>query len=184
MITDAEPTAPQIEHLFVRGLRFERELQYLSKSSGKRRANFREIKAPRSGCDGGLAWCSATAGNLLGTWPLAEHSQTHTDWTPAAPALMKQLILDGGLAMIQIGDGYSYWWALVTGIEEDRASRRVTSLLLLDATQPLPWSSGYNARLAGLANSGLAPLDWGTCYGTDVKVNILRWMGIHNRTPV
>lgn len=184
MITDTEPTAPQIEHLFVRGLRFEGELQYLSKSSGKRRASFREMKAPKAGRDGGLAWCSATAGNLLGTWPLAEHSQAHTGWDPAAPTLMKQLILDGGLAMIQIGDGYSNWWALVTGIEEDQASRRVTALLLLDVTQPLPWSSGYNARLAGFTNSSLAPLEWGTIDGTHAKVNILRWMGIHNRTPV
>lgn len=83
--------------------------------------------------------------------------------------------------MIQIGDRYSNWWALVTGIEEDRASRRVTALLLLDVTQPLPWNSGYNARLAGLSNSSLAPLDWGTIDGTRVKVNILRWTEINNR---
>lgn len=81
-----------------------------------------------------------------------------------------------------INDLEQTWWALVTEAEEDRANRRVTALLLLDVTQPLPWGSGYNARLAGLSTSGLAPLDWRTCDGTHVKVSILRWMGI-NTSP-
>lgn len=178
MITETVTTPPQTEHLFVLGLRFEGELQYLSKASGNHKATFREVKMPKVRRDGGLAWCSAVAASILGVWPLTEHAIHHSGWVTTDSALIEQLVRNGGLALIQLGDGYSNWWAVVTGVELDRACGNVTALLLLDVTQSLPWSAGYNARMAGIANSDRGALNWQSIDGAHLKVNILRWLEI------
>jgi len=178
MTTESDPTPPQVEHLFVRGLRFEGELRYLAKASGKHGSRFREIRTPKPGRDGGLTWCSAFAASILGTWPLAEHTQSHDGWKSTYAGTIDQLIRHGGLAMIQLGDGYSKWWALVTGVERDKSQDIATALLLLDVTQPLPWGTAYNARvdhINALSNSHLA---WRSADGANLRVSILRWVAI------
>ena len=184
MTIEADPKPPQIEHLFVRGLRFEGELQYLAKASGKHGLRFREIGTPKAGRDGGLAWCSVVAGGILGIWPLAEHAQSHDGWKSTDASTIDQLIRQGGLAMVQLGDGYSKWWALVTGAERDRSREVTTALLLVDGTQPLPLCAGYNARLALFAKSSSIPLKWQSTDGAVMTVDILRWIALdgHQRT--
>lgn len=178
MTIETDPTAPQIEHLFVRGLRFEGELQYLARASGDHKATFREVKMPKVRRDGGLAWCSAVAADILGVWPPAEHAIHHSGWVGTDSALIEQLVRNGGLALTQLGDGYSNWWAVVTGVERDRACGNVTALLLLDVTQSLPWCAGYNARMVGIANSDQGLLNWQCIDGAHMKVKILRWIEI------
>jgi len=41
--------------------------------------------------------------------------------------------------MVQLGDGYWKWWALVTGVVQSRSQDTINALLLLDVTQPVPW---------------------------------------------
>jgi len=178
MTTEADPTPPQIEHLFVRGLRFEGELQYLAKASGKHRARFREIRAPKIGLDGGLAWCSVVAGGILGDWPLAGHAHSHDGWKSTDADTVDQLIRQGGLAMVQLGDGYSKWWALATGVERNRSLETTTALLLLDVTQPLPWGMAYNARVGGINALSSPRLVWRSTDGACLRVSILRWVAI------
>src|SRR5450830_1396035 len=178
MITESDPAPPQVEHLFVRGLRFEGELQYLAKASGKGKAGFREIKTPKAGLDGGLAWCSVVAAGILGAWPLAEHVQSHDVWKSTDADTVDQLIRQGGLAMIQLGDGYSKWWALVTGVERNRSREVTTALLLVDVTQPLPWCVGYNAHLAVFAKSRSMLIKWKSTDGAAMAVSILRWIAL------
>jgi len=178
MTTEIVTTPPQIEHLFVRGLRFDGELQYLAKASGNHKATFREVKLPKVRQDGGLAWCSAVGANILGIWPLTQHAIHHSAWEATDPVLIEQLVRNGGLALTQLEDGYSNWWALVTGMELDRACGCITALLLLDVTQSLPWSAGYNARVVGIANSDQGLLNWQSIDGAHMKVKILRWIQI------
>lgn len=182
MITEADPKPPQIEHLFVRGLRFEGELQYLAKASGRCGPGFREVRAPKARRDGGLAWCSAVAGGILRVWPLAGHAQPHDGWRASDAGLIERLILSGGLALVQLGDGYFSWWALVTGVERDRTRPQgvVTALLLLDVSQGLPWGSAYSARVDGLDRAGPGALEWRCIDGAQVAVGILRWVGVHS----
>lgn len=181
MTTETMTTPPQIEHLFVQGLRFEGELQYLTKASGNHKAMFRAVKMPKVRRDGGLAWCSAVAAGILSVWPLAEHAIHHSSWEATDSTLIEQLIRNGGFALTQLGDGYSNWWAVVAGMERNIACGNVTALLMLDVTQSLPWSAGYNARVAGIGNSDRGLLNWQSIDGAHLKVNILRWIEI--RTP-
>lgn len=176
MTTEAKTTPPQIEHLFVRGLRFEGELQYLAKASGKRGARFREIRTPKPGRDGGLTWCSAVAASILGIWPLTEHAKTHDEWKSTDAETIDQLIRQGGLAMIQLGDGYSKWWTLLTGVERYQVRQTVTGMLLLDVTQGLPWGGGYNARVDVGHRSMGGPLRLLGIDGSSVPVRVLRWV--------
>jgi hypothetical protein len=178
MTTDTVPTPPQIKHLFVRGLRFEGELKYLAKASGKHGARFREIRTPKPGRDGGLAWCSVVAGGILGIWPLAEHAQSHDGWKSTDASTIDQLIRQGGLAMVQLGDGDSKWWALVTGVERDKSLDIATALLLLDVTQPLPWGTAYNARVGGINALSNPHLAWRSADGANLRASILRWVAI------
>lgn len=178
MTTEPDQRPPQIEQLFVRGLRFEGELRYLAEASGKHGARFRAIRTPKAGRDGGLAWCSVVAAGMLGDWPLTEHAQSHDVWKSTDAGTIDQLIRQGGLAMVQLGDGYSKWWALVTGVERDKSPDIATALLLLDVTQPLPWGTAYNARvdhINALSNSHLA---WRSADGANLQVNISRWVAI------
>lgn len=178
MITDTDPKPPQIEHRFVKGLRFEGELQYLAKASGKGKARFREIKAPKTRRDRGLAWCSVVAGGILGIWPITEHTQSHDGWKSTDASTIDQLIRQGGLAMVQLGDGYSKWWALVTGVERDRNLDIATALLLLDVTQPLLWGAAYNARVDDINAQSSPRLVWRSSDGARLRVSILRWVAI------
>jgi len=179
MITDTDPKPPQIEHLFVRGLRFEGELQYMAKASEKGKARFREIRAPKVGLDGGLGWCSVVAGGILGVWPLTEHAQSHDGWKSTDAGTIDQLIRQGGLVMVQLGDGYSKWWALATGVERDRSLDIATALLLLDVTQPLPWGTAYNVRMGDTETLMDGSLKWHGLDGGDVTVRVSRWIGLN-----
>jgi len=95
MISDTDPKLPQIEHLFIRGLRFEEMLQYLTEGSGKRKARLREIGAPKAGLDGRQAWCSAGIAGILETWPLKGHAQSHDGWKSMDADTIDQLIQQG-----------------------------------------------------------------------------------------
>lgn len=178
MTIETGTTPPQIEHLFVRGLRFEGELRYLAKASGNHKATFREVKMPKVRRDGGLAWCSAVAGAILCVWPLTDRAQSHEGWKSTDAEAVEQLIRQGGLAMLQLGDGYSTWWALVAGVERDQVRQMATGLLLLDVTQGLPWGVGYNARMGGDFGSMDAPLKWFGIDGGCVPVRVVQWIGL------
>jgi len=78
--------------------------------------------------------------------------------------------------MVQLGDRYSTWWALVTGMERDQIRQTVIGLLLLDVTQGLPWGVGYNARVGGIQSSVNGPLKWRGIDGGGVSVQVLRWI--------
>lgn len=178
MTIETRTTPPQIEHLFVRGLRFEGELRYLTKSTENHKATFREIKMPKVRNDGGLAWCSAVAGGILDVWPLAKHAIHHSSWEATDSTLIEQLVRNGGLALTQLGDGYSNWWAVTTGGELDRACGNVTALLLLDVTQGLPWGVGYNARMVSGYGSRDEPLKWLGIDGGCEPLCVVQWIGL------
>lgn len=176
MTINAEKTPPQIEHLFVRGLRFEGELQYWVKASGNIKAAFRGIRDPKAGRDGGRAWCSAVAGGILGVLPVRERATIHQGWKLTDAETIEKTIHQRGLAMVQLKDRYSTWWALVTGVEQDQARQTVTGLLLLDVTQGLPWGVGYNARVRSAHESMAGPLKWSGIDGGCMPVHVVLWI--------
>lgn len=185
MTIEVQPTPPQIEHLFVCGLRFEGALQYLAQPSGAAPARFREIRAPKSRRDGGRAWCSAVASGVLGLWPLSAHMHRHTSWQSATSSEhVEACIRRGGLALLQLDDGYCTWWALVTGVERDRVAGAVKALLLLDATEAMPWALGYNARLDGMSTNGAQFLEWRSLDGARRPVTIQAWIEAWGAKPV
>lgn len=65
---------------------------------------------------------------------------------------MATVIQGGGIGIAQLRTEAKEWWAVVSGIELNRATGIVTNLLLLESSQPLAWGSGFNARLSAIAD--------------------------------
>jgi len=150
----------------------------MAMASDTKGTRYRAIKTPKAGLDGGLAWCSVVAGGILGIWPLTEHAQSHDDWKSTDAGTIDQLVRQGALAVVQLGDGYSKWWGLVTGVERDRSLDITTALLLLDVTQALPWGTAYNARVDDINAQSSPRQVWRSADGACLQVSILRWVAI------
>lgn len=109
----------------------------------------------------------------------------HTSWQSATSSEhVEACIRRGGLALLQLDDGYCTWWALVTGVERDRVAGAVKALLLLDATEAMPWALGYNARLDGMSTNGAQFLEWRSLDGARRPVTIQAWIEAWGAKPV
>jgi len=150
-----EPQTHQVEHIYCAGLRFEGAPCYeiLGLGPTQDSKGFCLITHPKESKDGGLAWCERLATSLL-----ARRPATRRDWRALGVEIQRcQTMLDseamatviqrGGVGIIQLRTEAKEWWAVVSGIEINRATGLVTNLLLLDSVQPLTWGSGFNARL-------------------------------------
>lgn len=155
-----EPKTHQVEHIYCAGLRFEGapcyEIQELGPTQDLK--GFCLITHPKESKDSGLGWCERLATSLL-----ARRPATRRDWRALGIEIQRgQIMLDaetmatviqsGGVGIIQLRTEVKEWWAVVSGIELNRANAPVTNLLLLDSSQPLAWGSGFNARLSRMAD--------------------------------
>ncbi|MBS0429932.1 MAG: hypothetical protein JSR41_21830 [Proteobacteria bacterium] len=169
----AEPV--RLEHRFVPGLRFEKELQFVAAGRWGRSV-WKPLPAPETPreASGWMALMQARA-LLFGTMPPpAQIAQLESDvlpalapgdlllrapdltpdmrveWQTAAPRIDARLLLDRPnavrLACLANREGPS--WALVVGLEVELRpeAERARALLLLDPRLAAPWATGYNAR--------------------------------------
>ncbi|MBN8747179.1 MAG: hypothetical protein J0I65_06680 [Variovorax sp.] len=169
----AEP--PRLEHRFVPGLRFEKEVQFLAAGRWGRSV-WKPLPAPETPreASGWVALMQAHA-LLSGSMPApAQIAQLERDdlpalapgdlllrapelapdlrveWQTVAPRMDARRLLDRPnavrLACLANREGPS--WALVVGLEVELRpdGERARALLLLDPRLAAPWATGYNAR--------------------------------------
>lgn len=165
----------RLEHRFLPGLRFEKELQFLAAGRWGRSV-WKQLPALETTREKS-GWMALTQARALlsGTMPpLAEIAQLErndlpplapgdllvrapdlapalrVEWETAAPRIDARRLLDrpNAVRLACLGSCEGPSWALVVGLEvELQLDREVPrGLLLLDPRLAAPWATGYNAR--------------------------------------
>ena len=187
MSTESAPH--QVEHIYCAGLRFDGAPCFEVRGLGpaKDSQGFCLVTHPKDSKDGSLGWCERLATSLL-----ARRPASRWDWqalgveiqrgrTGLDAEAMATLIQRGGVGIIQLRTEAKTWWALISGIELNRATGLVTSLLLLDSSQPLVWGSGFNARLS-LTAYGNDTHQWRSSDAGSRSVLSLAWLSVTVRS--
>lgn len=185
-----ETPTHQVEHVYCTGLRFDGAPCYEIQGLGSTRDSkgFCLITHPKESKDGGRWWCERLATSLLARRPATRRYwralgvEIQRGQTMLDAEAMAAVIQGGGVGVIQLRAEAKDWWAVVSGLELNRATGLVTNLLLLDSSQSLVWGAGFNARLSVMVDKCNIH-QWRTIDAGLRSVLSLAWLSLTVRSP-